>query len=348
MLVKFAIDPDAIDDLTNSAHTDRLLKAWEHYGLLVYPCDTDILREKISKLSNQTAKTLWQTTWKKVRKYPRAYRRRSSCEDFAIDWEKMLDDSFVLAAHNDNFEVALLSGFYAEYLGICDGGSMPFVCNCCKNEVEGVRLSDVDQSKVFKESEHLSKETILINKPVEDLWQERFHQFAEHSKDVVIVDQYAVSDSTIEGLFRLLGLLARSATGCDVTIYSAVPEEHAREEKLRSREEKLRSREEKLRSIEEKLTDESDRLRCEDHLGIKSIQIRLFCAHRFSTYAHDRHLRFDNNVFHIGRGIRVFKFENVQEATYVVQVPLEPGKPEQKEKYLGKLKAIREFYFQLI
>ena len=334
MLVKFAIDPDAIDDSTSPAHTGRLLKAWEHYGLLVYPCDTDILREKVGKLSNQTAKTLWQTTWKQVRKYPRAYRWRSSCEDFAIDWEKMLDDCFVLAAHNDNFEVALLSGFYAEYLGICDGGSMPFVCSCCKNEVEGVRLSDVDQSKVFKGAEHLSKETIRINKPVKDLWQERFQPFAEHSKDVVIVDQYVVYDSAIEGLFRLLRLLAQSATGCDVTIYSTVPGE--------------REREEELRSIEKKLTDESDRLKREGRPGIKSIQIRLFPAHRFSTYAHDRHLRFDNNVFHIGRGIRVFRFENVREATDVVQVPLEPGKSEQKEKYLDKLEAIRQISFQLM
>ena len=337
MLVKFAIDPDAIDDSTIKAHTRRLLKAWKRYGLLVYPaqCDRDVLRERVKKLRNPTVKKLWEMTWEQVRKYPRSYRWHSSREGIDIDWGRILDDSSALAVHHDNFEVALLDGGRAELLEIGDGESKSFVCPHCENKVEGVRLSEADQSKVFEDSEHLSREIIRIHKPVKDLWQERFQPFAEHSRDVVIVDQYAVYDGTIEGLFRLLGLLAQSATGCDVTIYSAVPGKRAREEELRS--------------IEEKLTGESNRLKRKGRLGIKSIQIRLFPAHRFSTYAHDRHIRFDNNVFHIGRGIIVFRFKDVQQATDIVQVPLEPGKSEQKEKYLdSKLEAIGEFSFQLI
>ena len=330
MLVKFVIDPEAIDDTTNQAHTRRLLKVWEHCGLLVYPTRAEITK-KCNELKKQTARKLWDMTFAYVRRHPLSYRWLPSRGDFDIDWDNAGSDctsvsDAVLAVHHNNFKVALVGGYYAELLDIPEGGIKDFVCRC-KNKVEGVRLSDADQSKIF---EHAGRRLSYFreNKPVMGLWQEWFQSFAECSKDVVIVDQYTVGND-IEGLFRFLRLLGQSAKKCDVTIYSALPGE--------------RKREEEIQSIEKKLTCEADQLKGQ---GIKNIRVFLFSAHRFSKYAHDRHIRFDNNVFHIGRGMRVFKFDEVKELTVSVQIPLEPGEPEEKEDYLDKkLTKICEFSF---
>ena len=71
--------------------------------------------------------------------------------------------------------------------------------------------------------------------------------------------------------------------------------------------------------------------------GIGSVIVHLFNEGDFKKYAHDRHIRFDNSVVRIGRGIRIFEHPTVREATDVDLLVLKPGTREQKEMDLGNL-----------
>lgn len=65
--------------------------------------------------------------------------------------------------------------------------------------------------------------------------------------------------------------------------------------------------------------------------GVASVGVRLFRDKDFKRYAHDRHLRCDNGVFRIGRGMRIFEHLRTRDATDVHFVVLQPGTPEKKE-----------------
>ena len=308
--MQFAIETEAINGSATPAHIKRLLDRWERFGILVYPRRGDpAISQRIGKLAPVPRKS-WQLTWAKVVKNNgRAFRCVSS-DGAVFDWER-IDTPNALAASSSEFEVAILEETRAGVLEIPDGESG------CYGEVEGIRLWDIDSSETFSHSEALSSAPIGIGKSISDIWIERFQRLAAYASEVVVVDQYAARDNNKAGILRLLRYLDRDSKSCRVTVYSS-PDYHVAAPQL----------------IEAWIRVEAAKL---SGRGIRSVSVQLFDESDFGKYAHDRHIRFDNTVVRIGRGLRIFENPSVKEATDVDLRILKPGAVEQKELDLRHL-----------
>ncbi len=270
MLVNFYIDPDAVDNDTNRSHINALRNKWQQYGVLAHPSQDDggfaNIRRKFPEL-NQSLQRIWARAWREIENDPIRFLK---CRD--------------------NFRVALISQVRAGNEQIPDGDGKYF------RGVEAVRLTQVNDSREFIQAEALGRKRIAVGDSVSSLWQERFQRLARHSREVVIVDEWAVRGNTFEGLVRFLNLLDGDSNGCAVTIYSS-PETELQEQ---------------VTTIIDNLSDCAVQL---DGYGIDSIEVKLHPEDDFRRYAHERHIRFDNRVIDIGRGVRIFQFDSVREAT---------------------------------
>ena len=311
MLVKFAIEPDAIDNSTTQACNNRLIEAWERFGILVYPDCRDASITAIIRNLNPSPRIRWEKTWTQVLKSPRRYRCFPSLDDnFTFS---SISEPHQLARH-DEFEVAVVEETRALELEIPEGEGKLF------GDVEGIRLCEVDQSQKFHHSHQRSQELVRTNKSVESLWQERFQRFAEYSQNVVIFDRFAVrndNNQNIQGLFRLLDFLDKDSNGCSVTIYSSPdPNRNASAE---------------VSSIRSNLESKASGL---NGNGIQSLELRLFRDDRFRRPGHDRHIRFDDNMFSIGIGTELFRGRTVEQDTDCIQTVLEIGRREERTRRL--------------
>ena len=313
MLVRFAIETEAINDSATPAQIKRLLDRWERFGILVYPRRGDpAIAQTIGKLASVPRK-YWQSTWTKVVKDNGKAFRCVSSDGAVFDWEG-IDTPKALAASSSEFDVAILEETRAGVLGIGDGESEWF------GQVEGIRLWDIDISEKFSRSEALSSAPIRIGESVANIWNERFQRLAAYSREVVVVDQYAARDNNKAGILRLLQYLDKDSKSCRVTLYSS-PDSNVAAPQL----------------IEAWMKAEAAKL---SGSGIGSVSVKLFDQSDFGKHAHDRHIRFDNAVVRIGRGLRIFENPSVQEATDVDLLILKPGALEQKELDLRRRATI--------
>ena len=307
MLVQFAIEAEAINDSATRAHAKQLVDSWERFGILVYPRRGDtVIAKTIAKLAPVPRKH-WQSAWEKVVKNNGRAFRYGSIDGFVFDWDG-IDTPEALAASSNKFEVAILEETRAAVLEIPDGESRFY------GQVEGIRLWDIDISEKFSCSEKLSSTPIGIGECIRGVWEQRFQRLAAYSREIVVVDQYAVRHNNIEGIFRLLRFLDRDTKNCQVTVYSS-PDSSV----------------DAAQSIETQIRAEIGKF---SGNGIGSVEVHLFDESDFKKHAHDRHIRFDNNVVRIGRGLRIFEHPTVQEATDIALFILQPGTREGKEKNL--------------
>ena len=302
--MQFAIETEAINDSATPAQIKRLLDRWERFGILVYPRRGDpAIAQTIGELAPVPRK-YWQSTWTKVVKNNgRAFRCVPS-DGAVFDWER-IDTPNALAASSSEFDVAILEETRAGVLDIGDGESEWF------GQVEGIRLWDIDISEKFSRSEALSSAPIRIGESIGNIWNERFQRLAAYSSEVVVVDQYAARYNNVAGILRLLGYLDRDSRGCQVTVYSSLDNHGAGPQ-----------------AIEAQIRAEAPKF---SGGGIEYVKVHLFDELDFRKYAHDRHIRFDNSVVRIGRGIRIFEYPSIREATDVDLHILKPGTLEQKE-----------------
>ena len=312
MLLKFALEPDAIDNSTTQACNNRLTQAWERFGVLVYPNPRDpSITDLIANL-HQAPRRRWQRTWAQVLRYPRRYRYSPMSGGGEFGFSGIQEPSDL--AQVDGFELAVLEETRALELDILEGEGKLF------GDIEGVMLCDVDQSQKFRRSHRRSEEIVRINKSVEELWQERFQRFAEYSRNVVIFDRYAVRDDdnqNIRGLFRLLDFLDRDANGCGIVIYSSPDPSRNVAAEVESTQSRLESKVAELNSG-----------------GVRSLEVRLFRDDIFRRPGHDRHIRFNDNIFSIGIGVELFRHASVDQATDCSQTILEPNSPEYRTRRL--------------
>ncbi len=307
MLVNFGIDPDAIDDSTNGYHVNALRSKWRQFGVLAHPNYDDGLLSRLSR-SFPKLKQETQTLW--------------------VDaWQEILNDPVRYLRCRGNFSVALVSEKRANDRQISNGDSI-YVDGGSLGAVEWIRLTEVSASKEFGQSEELSRKRINIDEPTVDLWRERFQQLAKHAREVVIVDEWAVRDNTIRGLTRFLELLDGDANGCDVTIYSS-PKTERRDD---------------VNAVSSSLGSRITQL---STYGVNRIEVRLRPEDDFRLYAHERHIRFDNRVVSVGRGLRIFQYQTVREATDTSLTLLPPNTREGKESDLDD-KAYRLSDFSLL
>ncbi len=319
MLVKFAIEVEAIDNSTTVAHIKRLMGIWERFGILAYPPRGDVaIVNRIHSLSPATRKS-WMAAWETIIKNNGNAYRWDPFDGNTHDWDQ-IDTPDALSVCRHKFEVAILEETRAAVLEIPDGESR------CYGGVEGVRLWDIDVSEKFEWAATLSKKPIAIGEATDDIWEQRFQGLATYCRNVVIVDHYGARSGNINGMFRLLRLLARDSRQCRVLLYSSptvsgdVPQ-----------------------AIEANINRAVASL---SGNGIKSVTVRLFDEADFRKYAHDRHIRFDSYVIRIGRGVRLFEGTKVNEATDVDLVTLGPGTTEQKESDLDHL-ATKVYEFRI-
>lgn len=86
MLVKFVIEPEAIDNSTTPAHIRRLLGSWERFGVLVYPARGDeVIRDMLRRL-NPAARKHWMVALGKVAKSHRNYYRWLTRDARTWEW----------------------------------------------------------------------------------------------------------------------------------------------------------------------------------------------------------------------------------------------------------------------
>ena len=288
------------------------MTVWERFGILVYP-DLNVVSNQIKRLPPGGARRLWEVAWRRVRNNRYHYRHSYAVEDeFTFS---SINEPHQLAQRHE-FEVAALEETRAGdgFLEIPEGEGKLF------GDVEGVRLCEIDQSQKFGHSHRRSQELVRTNKSVEILWQERFQRFAAFSQSVVIFDRYAVRDDdagNIQGLFRFLDFLDRDSNGCDLTVYSSVASGS--------------SIDTEVPSIKSKFESKVDGF---NGRGIKRLEVRLFRDDRFRRPGHDRHIRFDDNVFSIGIGTELFRHQTVQQDTDCILTVLELGRLEERTRRL--------------
>ena len=161
MLVKFAIELDSIDDSTNRSHINRLLDSWRYCGILVHPNSSNAIREQIGSL-HPSVKKIWSEAFRKIKKNQRnTYRTIQSVQQPRVSWDS-ITSSEKLAEYCDIFEVAILEETRALELGVPEGEGL--YCSIESGQVEGIRLVDFDQSKVFSRSEIIAEEPVRRNK----------------------------------------------------------------------------------------------------------------------------------------------------------------------------------------
>ena len=320
MLVKFAIDPCAINNDTTVAHIRRLLARWEQSGVLVSPTRDDGLIKATCKRLQPGPRKHWETALGQAAKNNGNVYRWASGRGASCTFEEV-QTSEALARLEGGIEVALLEETRAEVLEIPIGESKNF------GEVEGVRLYDLDICHAFQESQHLACEPIRIGEQIDHIWARRFQRLAEYARNVAVVDQHAVLDYNIEGMFRLLKLLDQCANGCHLAIYAGITSYKS------------------AKDIEARLRSE---LRQLDGKGINSLRGHLFSTSDFGKFAHDRHIRFDSTVCGIGRGLRIFEHDIIKEHTEITVRVLPSGEREEKERNLDKLATpILDFSFRV-
>ena len=294
MLVKFALELDAIDENVRKQDLEFLMETWENFGILVHPTRKDIENAK-EKSRTPKARQLWITTWTLVLKKNLSLRFQPLNEG-SFDWEKIqsVDD---LAQHSGKFEVALLEETRAEALGIGDGETKKF------DEIEGVRFADYPLWRAEFQKASLpriaSLPYIARGSDRKDIWEKYFHQLAEISREIVIVDRYAMGEDNIQGVFWLLERLTEIAKASKIQINAG----------LKSEKEPHRGRREIVGDFRRKFRGKH----------IIPTEVRLFDDwDPMSKDAHDRHIRFDNHVIGIGRGAaETFRNEEIFGGTKV-------------------------------
>ena len=292
MLVKFAIDPNAIDNNATAEDFKNLLEVW-NWGILTHPPrGSNELKQSINNLTDRNKRRELGKLWKKATRKSCDYRWAGSSDDSKFAWEDIesLQD---LAEYHGKFIVALMKDVQATMFGI------PARQSRKSGKVECVRWYEVlSASKEFRKCCRGSSFTVRINKERDRLWNERFRPFAEYSKKVVIIDGYAVSSSNISGLDFVLSSLDKNTAGSEITIYSAYDEGQN-----------------SLVSITQRINEhrrEQWRL-----TSISSVKVRLVHNDYFKKFAHDRFVRFDNTAFHIGIGIMLFKCQKNKRISHV-------------------------------
>lgn len=291
MLVKFAIEPDALDDADTAQITSLQRYWWTPFGILVDSQGTN------SILNSGNYRTKRGSAHKDV--FQRAFTNFQKngwplwAETDSIDWQNMPTRAD-LARYQDAFALALIEDTRALEFNIPEDGDF------CGG-VEAIRFRHAGASTKFYEASLFTQQAIQWGKSVASLWQERFSPLASHSNgnhQVTIVDRYAASN-IYDGhneLFNLLKFLQSDSPGCRVTIWSSDRDAT------------------NVNEIKRRLDDGIAQLRLSGN-GIRSITLFLCYDDVFGRYGHERYIRFGDFTCVIGIGIEIFRGGSVDRET---------------------------------
>ena len=292
MLIPFAIDADSLtpDPGWTPAQLHQyhlsLLDIWRRIGLLVHDADTfdhSRLNSAIQRLP-QKIRPLWLDMLE-----------HSPPRKCGANWDGSITNNTVPMLKHDT-EVVLVDDTCAEIeFGLPDDELSQVVAGV--PEIELCRLTAAAQSKTFENALNIAESYIQPRTPFRKIWKERFLTLAKAPiKLVSVVDRYAVSQhfncpqSRLSGLERFLRLLDDDADGArNVTLFSGWSAE---------------LRQQTMPDIEAELQMVLRRLR---QKRIKQLKIIMVPNAVFGSLSHDRFIRFENYVWDIGLGLKVFE-----------------------------------------
>ena len=290
MVIKFAIEPNALIDCSGMSHREiknlhrRIIRLWEQYGVLVDPgAGPNSLTSQFEHDVVRGVRDLWQNAWKTRRRC----RRVRTTEDQHLQWADINSPSD-LERYADLIELALVETVRGVvYLGIQEddeGGDEGNLYSSFCGGVEATLFRYPEESQSFASLLDISQRTVIPaqrgRKAIWDMW---FKNLAQKAREVVIIDRYGFSWNSFNGTCWALQFLTESMVDGVVTIYASDPSTlvttGVSEEQMMSR-------------IKDVLAASPNNL--------KSVGIFLVSDHAMTR---DRYVRFDECAFSIGHGI---------------------------------------------
>ena len=275
MLVKFAIDPQALQKESNPQplHFDRLVDRWENYGVLV---NTEELEDGIDSYEFNIRSQLQEIL--RDDDPPKRFRFTES-NTAHVDWEELLEEQGIgkLGSWSEIFNLVVIGELLADDIGVGSTGtplSFDAQQEMC-GDVEPIGLAIADQARSWRQASAIARRGFGVGEVHETIWNERFSRHAEFSSQVVIIDAYALHDRQLSGFVKLLQMIDRDAKSCRVTLFSSPVED----------------RDEAVRDVRQILNNEVGRL---SRGGIHQVTFRLL---PLDEQEHDRRIRFDRAVY---------------------------------------------------
>jgi len=297
MLVPFVIDAESLtpDPKWTSAQSrnyhKNLLDTCLSIGLLTYDGDclsSSNLQASVNKLP-QKLRSLWEEMLKRV--------PLIAC---GTSWNGVVEPktltNFCTIARLAIVEDATAEVTF-EFTEDCDEKAIPVVGNI--SSIDICRFVAVNQATQFKNALMQAGVHIKPGDTFQKIWDSRFKTLAlAPIKKVSIVDRYAIKDhffcpqAKLSGLERFLRLLDKNSNGKRyVTLYSAWTTE------LKEKGKTFNDVEADIKLILERLPTNN----------IEHIKLYMVHDSGFRVGAHDRFIRFENFVWDIGKGLKVFE-----------------------------------------
>lgn len=292
MLVPFIIDPVSLepDSAWTAAQVNifhkSLLDVWQRVGLLTHDGDSfadSRLNEAVQKLP-QKLRPLWHEMLKRVPS------RRCG-----IRWDgRVTRDN--ISRLTGITSLALVDDACAEVDFGFDEDQLSKVIEG-ERAIEVCRFISAAQARAFEKALNQSGMHIEARDRYDDIWALRFKELAAAGiKRVTIVDRYAIVQHMncpqrhLSGIERFLRLLDRDADGPRyVSLFSAWTDDVRRDH---------------LAAVKDDFANVVGRL---PKHKIKLLKISMVSKSAFGRVSHDRFVRFENYVWDIGVGLKVFQ-----------------------------------------
>jgi len=297
MIVPFRIDPasfiadlhDLFPSQERRSHED-LLEIWERNGLLVYngnEINQSYLLQNIKNLPADLRKN-WELA---IMKLPRIKSKNTN-------WDGCVSKKNVLTFLENPSIVIIQEDLAVKEFDIPEK-EYSLIVKTSTGNIEVLKFPFISRSEVFKKSKLLYNSHINTKEPFEKIWMERFHWLsaAENVHHVSVIDRYAlqnsfekVNNNEICGSERFIKLLNRSATSKKyLRLYTSWG---------------LKRREEYGDWVEQVYLDKlvnSLKSRLGNH--IREITLEILKSSQFTDEHHDRHVRFEEYIWDIGKGL---------------------------------------------
>lgn len=296
MLVKFAIDTEALHEAESAAFDSLRRNWWGPYGVLANPQGLGSALDCNSKYRDELQnayKSFDSNGWPLF------------CETRPIDWQQGMQTESDLADYRGEFDLALLEDARALEFEIPDGNNGKYSKDC--SGVNAARFRHVDLSTNFEAAKLLADQVIPIGQNTADLWRERFQNLVRYSngnQQITVVDRYIASNiysnhsnhSNHKELFRLLEHISSDSPGCRVTIFSSG------------------SRVNDFAYVKERIEGALERIGLRKD-GISRLTVFICYDDVFGKSGHDRYIRFGRMTCAIGVGIEIFRDDVVRRET---------------------------------
>ena len=290
MVIKFAIEPDALVDVSYDSvravrrHHKQFIKLWEQFGLLVDPGEgPDSITSLFDSAAFRKVRTMWQEAWKTKR----LCRRTRPQKGLHVRWQTLNSPSD-LAGYEQLIDLALVENTRGIVcLGIPDDDQVDengdvYSTYCGKVEAGFFRYPEETQS--FSSMLDLSQRTVMTaGQGRGAIWSAWFENVARRSKEVTVLDRYGFSRRGVNGICWTLRYLTECMMGGVVTIFASNP-----------------SSPEISGVPEQELVNRVSTVLTRKPGSLQSVTIFLVADQEMTR---DRYIRFDDCAFSVGHGV---------------------------------------------